>query len=63
METNRLTPLNHCIRQEVVLRERVALTHKMEADKNNHTTTERVKLVNFIQVECQQAVRWWSQRT
>ena len=63
MVTNRLIPRNHRIRQEVVLGERVDLTHKMEADRSNRTTTPRAKLVNFIQVECQQAVRWRSQRT
>ena len=62
METNRLTPHNHHIRQEVVLGERVALTHKMEADKSNRTTP-RAKLANFIQVERQQAVRQRSQHT
>ena len=63
METNRLIPRNHHIRQEVVLGERVDLTLKMEADRSNRTTTPRAKLVNFIQVECQQAVRWRSQHT
>ena len=63
MEVNCLTPRNHHIRQEVVLGERVALTHKMEADRSNRTTMPRVKLVKFIRVEGQQAVRWRSQRT
>ena len=63
METNRLTPQNHRIRQEVVLGERVALTHKMEADKNNCTTTLRVEPVILFQVERQQAARQKSQLT
>ena len=63
VETNRLTPQNHRIRQEVVLGERVALTHKMEADKSNRTTTLRAELVILFQVEQQQAARQKSQLT
>ena len=47
METNRLTPRNHRIRQEVVLGERVDLTHKMEADRSNpyhHTKSKTGEL-------------------
>ena len=62
VETNRLTPQNHHIRQGVVLGGRVALTHKMEADMGNRTTP-RAEPVNFFQVERQQAVRQKSQLT